>query len=475
MTKHIFVKYFAIISILILLSVGTLFTVMMGEIREYSSQTQIDELKSSCESMASVLKRNSYFDSTVIYDESIRNSAYILSSTLDAKVFVSNRHGDIIICTEAQPCRHVTNGVNSQILNRVDLYGYFSETGNFDNTYFDGEYFTYGTPITNGSNEFIGAVFASINLEATQSFYNALLGYALIVLLVVLVISWIVTYLLTLMMVRPIKAMSRVAMEFSDGNFSSRIKVRGKDELSELAAAFNTMADSLEQLEKMRSSFVTNVSHELKTPMTSISGFLEGILDGTIPPEQQKHYLTIVVNETHRLARLVKSLLYMSKVEGGIELPKESDFDFAKTLTDVIITLEPNISAKNIELEGLDWDLSLKTCGDVDMIHQVAYNLIENAIKYTPRDGTIAFSFESNSNRHIIRIKNHGAGIPHDDLPHIFERFYKVDKSRGLDSKSTGIGLYIVKTLLKIHGQDISANSDGKTYTEFVFTLKNKH
>lgn len=474
MLKHIFVKYFAIISILILLSVGTLFTVMMGEIREYSSHTQIEEIKSSCESMASVLKRNSYFDSNVIYDQGIRNSAYILSSTLDAKVFVAGKMGDIVICTEAQPCRHVVGGVNSQIMNSVDLYGYYSETGNFDGTYFDGTYFTYGMPITNGSNEFIGAVFVSKNMESTQDFYSTLLSYTIIVLLFVLGFSWVVTYLVTMMMVRPIKAMRKVALEFSDGNFSSRIKVRGRDELSELADSFNTMADSLEQLEKMRSSFVTNVSHELKTPMTSISGFLEGILDGTIPPEQHKHYLTIVVNETHRLSRLVKSLLYMSKVEGGIEQPKETDFDFAKTLTDVIITLEPNISAKNIELEGLDWDLSIKTCGDVDMIHQVAYNLIENAIKYTPRDGKITFSFEHDS-CHKIKIKNHGAGIPAEDLPHIFERFYKVDKSRGLDSKSTGIGLYIVKTLLKIHGQDISANSDGKTYTEFVFTLENKN
>lgn len=471
MRKHIFVKYFTIISLLILVSLGSLFFVMVSEIRTFSSEAQINELKSSCKSLSSVIQRSSFFNSSITYNSGIRDSVYILSSTINAKVFVVTKDGTLVMCSEAQPCMHATTRMDSMVMNSVELYGYFSETGTLDGLYLDGTYFTYGTPVTNGSGEFIGAIFASINTENTENFFSGLIGYAIAVLIVVLLFSWIIAYILSYMLVRPIREMRSVVREFSSGNFESRIKIRGHDELSELGAAVNDMADSLDQLEKMRSSFVTNVSHELKTPMTSISGFLEGILDGTIPPEQQKHYLTIVVNETHRLSRLVKSLLYMSKIEAGVEKPKTQDFDFAKTLTDVIVMLEPSISAKNIELEGIDWDLSIKTNADPDMIYQVAYNLIENAIKYTPQNGKICFSFKSDS-RHYVSVRNFGAGIPADDISHIFERFYKVDKSRGLDSKSTGIGLYIVKTLLKIHGQDIKVISDGSTYTEFQFTLE---
>lgn len=471
MRKHIFVKYFTIISLLLILSLGSLFAVMTAEIRQFSSDTQINELKSSCVSLASVIERSSYFNNSIIYNNGIRDSVYILSSTINAKVFVVSGNGSLVMCSEAQPCTHATVGLDNNVMNAVELYGYYTETGNFDDHYFDGTYFTYGAPVYNGNDEFIGAVFASINTKNTQSFYSGLIGYTIIIAIVLLLLSLLITYILTYMLVRPIREMRRIVKEFSMGNFEAHIKVSGKNELSELAIAFNDMADSLEQLEEMRSSFVTNVSHELKTPMTSISGFLEGILDGTIPAEQQKYYLTIVINETHRLSRLVKSLLYMSKVEGGIEKPNTQSFDFAKTLTDVIITLEPSISAKNIELQGIDWDLSIMTNADPDMIHQVAYNLIENAIKYTPQNGTIAFTFKTDD-RHRISIKNYGSGIPEADINHIFERFYKVDKSHGLDSKSTGIGLYIVKTLLRINGQEITVRSDGKTYTEFEFTLE---
>ena len=298
---------------------------------------------------------------------------------------------------------------------------------------------------------------------------------------------------------KPIQEIGNAAKEFANGNFNARVDVQGPDEIEELGNAFNHMAGSLAKHEENRNTFLSNVSHDLRTPMTTISGFVDGMLDGTIPPDQQAHYLSIISGEVRRLSRLVNTLLEVSRLESGRNMNMQ-DFNLTEKARQVVISLGGKIEDKKIEID-FDGDAEdLFVTADPDAIHQVLYNLIDNAVKFTDPGGTIGIRIsetgsrgkergrekdrgkppepreadpaaESKSGKAMVRIRNTGKGIPPEELEHIFERFYKSDRSRGLDKTGTGLGLYIVKTILEKHGETIHAESVADVYTEFRFTL----
>jgi len=231
------------------------------------------------------------------------------------------------------------------------------------------------------------------------------------------------------------------------------------------------MTNSLSQLEGMRRSFVANVSHELKTPMTTIGGFIDGIIDGTIEEDKQNYYLGIVSEEVKRLSRLVQTMLNMSKLESGEYVLKPELFDMRELLFTIAISQEQQIEHKQIEISGLDTIESVSLKADKDLIHQVVYNLVDNAVKFTPENGKISFSLTRDSKQLTLKISNSGRGIPKEDLPYIFERFYKADKSRSANKNSTGLGLYIAKNIVSAHGGKISAQSEENEITTFTINL----
>ena len=230
------------------------------------------------------------------------------------------------------------------------------------------------------------------------------------------------------------------------------------------------MTNSLAQLESMRKSFVANVSHELKTPMTTIGGFIDGILDGTIEADKQSYYLGIVSDEIKRLSRLLQSMLSMSKLEAGEFVLKPELFDFRELLCTIVISQEQRIEAEKIEITGLDGIESISVTADRDLIHQVIYNLTD-AIKFVNEGGNIDFKAKTDGKKLIFTITNTGKGIPAAELPYVFERFYKVDKSRSANKNSTGLGLYIVKTIVKAHGGTVTVTSQENEFTSFSVTL----
>ena len=272
-------------------------------------------------------------------------------------------------------------------------------------------------------------------------------------------------------MVTPLQQMSAAAKQFAIGDFSYRVKVRGCDELADLGIAFNDMADALDKTESSRASFVANVSHELKTPMTSIAGFIDGILDGTIPKEKQNYYLGLVSTEVRRLSRLVVAMLNMSKIESGEFQMKPNNYDISDQIIRILLTFEQKIEKKNIEIIGLEDLQPQYIVADPDMIYQVIYNLFDNAVKFTNEDGFIKVTLEDLGSQIRVSIKNSGAGIKAEELSRVFERFYKVDKSRSLDAKGAGLGLYIVKMMVEMHSGRIYAKSEDENTAEFVFTL----
>lgn len=272
-------------------------------------------------------------------------------------------------------------------------------------------------------------------------------------------------------MITPLRQMSIAAKRFAVGDFTYRVNVQSNDELAELGTAFNDMADALDKLESSRRSFVANVSHELKTPMTSIAGFIDGILDGTIPKSKEDYYLKIVSDEVRRLSRLVVAMLNMSKIESGDFEMKPKTYNISEQIIHILLTFEQKIEKKNIEVRGLDAMQQCNVYADTDMIYQVIYNLFDNAVKFTNENGYIEVAIHEAGDFVQISIKNSGTGIDPIELSRIFERFYKVDKSRSLDSKGAGLGLYIVKMMVEMHGGRIYAKSDSDSEAEFVFSL----
>jgi len=275
-------------------------------------------------------------------------------------------------------------------------------------------------------------------------------------------------------MVKPLKQMAVAAKQFGKGDFSVRVSETTNDEIGELAVSFNNMAESLSSSEITRKSFIANVSHELKTPMTTISGFIDGILDGTIPKEKQNYYLNIVSDEVKRLSRLVHSMLNLSRIDNGELKINYRNFDLFSTLVTVVITFEREIDKKNIEIKGLDEITPKMVNGDKDLLHQVIYNLVENAVKFTDDGGYIEFNITETSTDTEFFIKNSGQGIKKAEIPLVFDRFYKTDKSRSKDKKGLGLGLYLVRSIIRKHGGEITAESEYGVYTLFKFNIPKK-
>lgn len=271
--------------------------------------------------------------------------------------------------------------------------------------------------------------------------------------------------------VKPVKEMTMAAKRFGEGDFSEKVTVADRSEMGFLANTLNEMAYALESIEENRKSFVSNVSHELRTPMTTIGGFVDGILDGTIPESRHREYLTIVSEEINRLARLVRSMLNISKYEAGeLELQTE-DFDLTALTVKTVLLFEKRIDDKGIDIRGLDADRFFVRA-DMDLTQQVIYNLTENAVKFVDKGGYISYEFGHNEEGLVtLSIRNSGEGLKKNEIHRVFDRFYKTDESRGKDKTGVGLGLSIVRSIIKLHGGSVLVRSKQGEYTEFEFTL----
>ncbi|MBQ2263949.1 MAG: HAMP domain-containing histidine kinase, partial [Oscillospiraceae bacterium] len=267
--------------------------------------------------------------------------------------------------------------------------------------------------------------------------------------------------------------LNAVVEQYAEGEFSARAVIPEQNELYPFACTLNRMAEFIEQNETTRKNFVANVSHELRTPMTTIGGFADGILDGTIPPEQHEKYTRIIADEIHRLRTLVNSMLNLSKFEAGEMQLRASQFDVGQLLIKTVLMFEKRITDKNVDVEGLE-SSSLQLTADQDLIFQVLYNLIENAVKFVNNGGIISFSVRSEKNTAYITVKNTGEGLADDELPKVFDRFYKTDASRSEDKTGLGLGLSIARKIVHLHEGHIVVRSVKGEYTAFEIQLPMK-
>ena len=291
------------------------------------------------------------------------------------------------------------------------------------------------------------------------------------IVLAVIVAGAIVKYFAQLLVVEPIEEINNSAKRLAKGNVQERVKVVGKNEIGELAQSFNTMAQSIEEADNIRKEFISNVSHELRSPITSIKGFVGGILDGVIPRDKENYYLKIVYDEIDRLARLVNDLLDISAMESGKFNLHISEFDINQTVSLCILNLENKIKTKNLNVKAIFHEKRCFAIGDRDRILQVITNLLENAIKYSEDNGQIEVNISTKSEKIFVSIFNSGNILSEYDLNHIWDRFYKSDKSR-TNKISTGLGLPIVRLILSQHNQDIWVENVDDKGVKFVFTLQ---
>ena len=318
----------------------------------------------------------------------------------------------------------------------------------------------------------IGYVFLTLNNTFMRNMWQEFILLYFMVAVIIIVIAIGITGMVTKMQTTPIDEMADAANKFAHGDFSVRVsESERRDEIGALAEAFNMMADTLEKSETKRREFVSNVSHELKTPITTITGFADGILDGTIPPEQEREYLELVSSEAKRMSRLVRGMLDASRVQevDSQEILSKS-FDIIEVVSVALLSLEKKITDKGLDVEVSMPEEPLIVRGESDNITQVVYNLLDNAAKFAKTPSVLKIEVWKEKNKVYVSVENEGETIPRDELTVIFDRFHKTDKSRSMDKDGVGLGLYIVKTILDSHGEDIFVKSEDGV-TKFTFTL----
>ncbi len=471
-------RQFAMVAGLILLSFLVLGVGFVGLSYRYTTRRQMEALEDNAafigEFTANYRQQGMDIRSegfrAYIYSLAKISNAHVLLCELDGKVVYSADgagQGTLDTLVGATLPGSVTGRLLSDgVYNRMgDLGGLFGET-----RYIAGRPITVHT-VAGDAN--IGMVLVSTAADNMTEVWRGLSWIFVLTALAVMTAAFALTLFTTRRQTKPLKQMAEAAQEFGRGNFEKRVEAEETgsiDEMNELARAFNAMADSLTQAERRRSEFVANISHELKTPMTTISGFADGILDGTIPPERERAALETISSETKRLSRLVRRMLDVSRLhaEGGVTA--QQPFDIVELTARTMVSLENKINARSLDVVAGLPEEPIKVWGDPDAITQVCYNLLDNAIKFSRPGGHLWVEVTRQGGKALVAIRNEGETIPQDELPLIFDRFHKSDKSRSMDRDGVGLGLYIVKTILNEHKEDITVTSQ-EGVTEFRFTL----
>lgn len=330
--------------------------------------------------------------------------------------------------------------------------------------------FSFSYVIING-RVFQGNVMMHTPIPEIEKTGSAIINLFLPAIILSLILSLFFLYFLSKRITSPLIQMTQAARRISSGEWQSKLIYKGNDEVAILAKSFNHMLETLENLEKMRRDFVANISHELRTPMTSINGFIEGIFDGTIPAEKQNEYLLIVKDEVKRLQRLVSDMLDIARMEAGETKVNIAVFDICEIVRISVIQMQQALEDKNINFRANFEQEAIFVKADRDAIQRVFINLLHNAAKFTPEGGLILVSISEVKGKAEITVSDSGMGIPSEDLPFIFDRFHKADKSRGKDKTSVGLGLYIVHNIIKAHNAEINVKSEAGKGSSFIFSL----
>ena len=460
--KSIYFKNFLSTAVMVLLSFLIVGVALVFLGQNFIINSHRDSMKSNAEAVAHMADTAGFDD---YYSWDMRISLSVASEISGNDIFVTNANGLIVSCSDDPgACKHIGRSVDDENMSLLSTSGEL-------NTVSATQRYIYAMPISSDDPD-SGYIFVSSMRSTIIGAWGAFLWVFLAVALAVLSLALVMSLVISKKLSEPLDEMTAAARRFAHGDFSVRVREdKGTDELAALTSSFNAMADSLERSEELRNEFIANVSHELKTPMTTIAGFADGILDGTIPKEEEDKYLATIADETRRLSRLVRHMLSLSRMRSeGTDLTKRRDFDLNELIIRTLLNFDTRAEDKQL---GMDLQLPedhMTVTADPDSITQVIYNLLDNAIKFADPGTAITVALWKQNGKAYVSVKDRGDTIPPDDLPLIFDRFHKSDRSRSKDRDGVGLGLYLVKSILDAHNEDIAVTSaDG--VTEFVFTL----
>lgn len=413
------------------------------------------------------------FDGEELDGWDLRMTLSMLSQGTGNHIFLCEEDGLVVSCSDMDlACEHIGRSIPTSYLLAVagdEGEGMLTDLNGF----YESSRVVVGEPLRSGDT-IVGYVFVAKDASTIVGAYGSFIYVFFVTCLAVLSIAMIISLAFSKSMTKSLDEMTVAARKYAHGDFSMRVTSYSDrdDETGALVDSFNAMADSLEKSERSRQEFIANVSHELKTPMTTIAGFAEGLLDGTIPREDEDKYLAVIADETRRLSRLVREMLDMSRTQDGMaDTQNLTDFNLNEAVITTLLSFEARAEEKKL---GVDLQLpedELWVRANEDAIHRVIYNLMDNALKFARPGGMLTIAIWKQGSKAYVSVADEGETIPADDLPFIFDRFHKSDRSRSLDRDGVGLGLYLVKSILDAHDEDIVATSkDG--VTKFVFTLK---
>lgn len=400
--------------------------------------------------------------------ETVKDQLDALAVYMDASIQIINPSGRVIL--------------NSQKTLNVEEIEIIE---NFDPTFTGNSYYVVDTffntfskkclsviaPITT-NYKVKGYVVIHYAMQGFDESSNHLNGIFMLTFLILFLLSMIILIFFTEFVYVPLKKITYATEQYASGNMHYEFQVESDDEIGYLSACLNYMANEIARSEDDQKKFVANVSHDFRSPLTSIRGYLEAMLDGTIPPEMYEKYLGIVLAETERLTKLTNSLLTLNNLNNKGVLLEKTDFDINNVIRGTAASFEGVCLKKKLAIKVILTGEEMYVNADMEKIKQVLYNLLDNAIKFSHHDSVITIETTEKKNKIFVSVKDTGIGIPKDDLKLIWDRFYKSDLSRGKDKKGTGLGLSIVKEIINSHGENINVISTEGVGSEFVFSLQ---
>jgi Signal transduction histidine kinase len=466
MKNTLYLKFIWIYLIFAFLSVFTIATLASPLIEKHLIEQKATVMYKEATSIANSHTARSYESSTNGLENLYSNLSYV-ALYQSTQIWVVDTTGHILLNTNSP--LNPDNPKHIEGFNPTSSGNKTYQIGNFFNSFYD-EALSVISPIT--SNYSIKAyivIHYPTNLLTLQR--DQILNIFYIILIAIFFLSLSILGVFTIWVYIPIRRITYAANQYADGNLDYELPVNSNDEMGYLAASLNYMSSELNKSEEYQKKFIANVSHDFRSPLTSIKGYVEAILDGTIPPDSQEKYLNIVIYETERLNKLTQGLLMLNDYDTKKTLLTIDTFDINHVIKTTAASFEGTCRSKKISIELILSSKQLYVKGDIGKIQQVLYNLIDNAIKFSDSSSSIYIETTEKYDKAFISVKDTGIGIPKDSLKKIFERFYKTDISRGKDKKGTGLGLAITKEIIQAHQENIDVISTEGIGTEFIFTL----
>lgn len=396
----------------------------------------------------------------------LRKQLVATSTLTGTRIWITNAKGELVVDT-SKPL--INAPLNVQTID-PNIFSYSTRSGVLYPEYFD-------SPMLMAVNNIVvnyeikGYVVVFLPESKVTEDTIQIADVINVVLLVFLLLLSCILASLYLFTIRPLHKIIQAARRYSSGQYDEPIQINTHDEFQDLADAINYMASEITSLDEYQKKFVANISHDFRSPLTSIKGYAEAIVDGTIPYEIQNKYLEIILFETERLTKLTSNLLTLNSFERNGAMLTIVSFDINQVIKKTVQSFEGICTKKKITINLIFSGKELFVSADIDKIQQVLYNLIDNAIKFSPSNSTIRIATSEKNEKAFIAIKDHGIGIPKDSIQKVWERFYKTDASRGKDKKGTGLGLSITKEIINAHGENINVVSTEGVGTEFIFSL----